>query len=223
MQRKLTLSEMMDIQEELNIVIDPDWAQKRTFGELDVAILDELSEYLGSGRKWKWWKKAGNPNVWNEKLEIIDALHFYISKMILSHRERPYTVEELDNTVGYSISDSLAPVHNEDGSLNHRIFMYAAKVLLSMDVGLEKFNHILTTFNISAEEFAAIYVAKATLNEIRQRTGYQDGSYRKVVGGVEDNDRLRDIVAAFVSDRNLTLSDVKKMVEKEFYGPVDDK
>ena len=50
---------------------------------------------------------------------------------------------------------------------------------------------------------AAYYIAKHTLNHIRQLGGYKDGSYKKVVDGKEDNELLHDAIAS------ITIGDIE--------------
>jgi hypothetical protein len=49
--------------------------------------------------------------------------------------------------------------------------------------------------NMDFETLYVGYVGKNVLNFFRQDHGYQDGSYQKQWGGVEDNEHLVDIVA----------------------------
>ena len=48
---------------------------------------------------------------------------------------------------------------------------------------------IATVLGMDADEFLEIYAKKHALNNKRQENGYQDGTYEKVIDGVEDNVR----------------------------------
>ena len=54
----------------------------------------------------------------------------------------------------------------------------------------------------------AYYIAKHTLNFIRQLSGYTDGSYKKIIDGKEDNELLHDVIIG------ITIEDL----EKDFDG-----
>lgn len=206
---------MLEMQEDLNLYINTDWKKVRTISQLEMAIMDELSEYMRSGRRWKWWKGSGSPNEWNEKLEVIDVVHFYLSKILLHPRLKEM---ETGFLLGFETKQEFrAPIVKEDNTFDHDVFMRAARILMDGQPGvpanLDRFLKICGLTNL---EVSAIYMAKITLNQIRQDQGYQKGTYTKVVGGLEDNDRLCDIVAAFLSDPGMTLEDVKLSVRETF-------
>jgi hypothetical protein len=63
-------------------------------------------------------------------------------------------------------------------------------------------------FDFDVFELSATYVAKATLNHIRQMNDYSD-AYRKYnESGVEDNVMLESAVTTFLNNESLTLQDV---------------
>ncbi len=76
---------------------------------------------------------------------------------------------------------------------------------------------LVTSVNLTSLEISAIYTAKMTLNEIRQSSGYKDGSYVKVQDGVEDNQKLKDLVDEFIKDENMSLARLTKNVRNRFF------
>lgn len=216
--RKLTVEEYAEVQARTNDVMKPGWRETMTREDYQVAIIDELSEYLGSGRAWKWWKKAsGEVDLWNEKIEIIDIVHFYLSAMLVDNNVITGNV-----FIGYyEDEDPICKFHNPDGTLNRKAFADMSRRLMAKDVlpthCLVYLNNLLQGVGLTQEEASAVFIAKAALNEFRTYSGYQDGSYVKVQDGIEDNERLRYIVGAFLHDPNMTLDDVRRSVEEEFF------
>ena len=82
-----------------------------------------------------------------------------------------------------------------------------------------KFNTILVyatcLYGFDLRELYKLYIGKLALNAFRQEHGYQDGSYKKIWNGREDNAVMMDIVAQ-CSGGEYTLDNVKKMLEKEY-------
>jgi dimeric dUTPase (all-alpha-NTP-PPase superfamily) len=210
--RTLTVAEMKQIQNELNEFTLSNWKEQLNKAHFHTAIVDELGELLGSGRQFKWWKKGNNPDVWNEKIEAIDVLHFHLSVIILGGNDT-----NNDCILGFNSSENVRTnMFNHDGTLHHEAFARHVKELLTMDTPYA-INEFLLSFGMLAEEVSATYVAKAELNFIRQEDGYKDGTYVKVVDGIEDNQRLKGIVENFLDDNTLTLNDVKQNVRDEFF------
>lgn len=210
--RELNIKEMKDIQEQLNEFTLSNWKERLNKSHFQVAMLDELGEFLGSGRTWKWWKHGNSPDAWNEKIEAIDILHFYLSIMILSGNNK-----NEDCFLGHSDKENARTnMFNQDGTLHHEAFARHVRELLTMDTPYA-INEFLLELGMMKEEISAIYVAKAELNFIRQEDGYKNGTYKKVVDGIEDNQRLKIIVDNFLEDDTLTLDDVKKNVRSEFF------
>lgn len=217
MNRQLTLGELLEMQDELNCLINPHWRRDRTPEDFSVAILDELSELMGSGRKWAWWKSSGRPNFWNERVEMLDIIFFYLSKIILN-TDQKITKRQLNAFVGLESEPLLIPpMFDDDGGFNNRIFIQCANRLLAGPGNLQALKLFVTATGLTSLELSAIYTGKYQLNIIRQNEGYRSGKYKKVKDGVEDCERLMYIVEGFLNDITLSLTDVSKAVEEEFY------
>lgn len=212
MVRTLTIEELKETQEKLNEFTLENWKDKLTKAHFNVAILDELGELAGSGRQWKWWKHGNSPDCWNEKIELIDILHFYLSKIILTEHNNEMLLDTDTNTKSL--------IDNETGWFSHESLSEFAKIMLDDDVDVGYIYNIIDAVGMSIEEVMAIYTAKAELNFIRQESGYKDGSYVKVDDGIEDNQRLQIIVENFLNDDSLSLSDVKLNVRDEFFKKI---
>jgi dUTP pyrophosphatase len=89
-----------------------------------------------------------------------------------------------------------------------------------LDVFRLSFAHLLSlvaSIGLTSLEVSAVYIAKKTLNEIRQSSGYKDGSYVKVENGVEDNQRLKSLVDDFIADETMTLNKLSRNVRNHFF------
>jgi len=210
MTRELQVSDYIEIQTELNNLVDPEWKKNLNHADFSVAIYSEIAELLDSS-SWKWWKKQGANDTWNMKIELTDIFHFYISQMILND------ITECDKFTQPIPTNSKPFCINEDGSLNRGMFSFYIKNILAHNAQWIDMKQMFVSFGMTDNvEISGLYVAKATLNEIRQNTGYKVGDYKKYVDGVEDNVRLQYIVDEFVNNDTLDLDDVKKSVYEEF-------
>lgn len=211
----INFKEMCEIQDRLNEYTTTNWKNVLTPEHFYIAFFEELGEILGSGRKWKWWKKAGNLNAWNEKIEVVDCLHFLLSIRLLS----PEPIEKQIPLGVLKEAYDGGHVFDENGDFHHKhLFEVVRGIVKTGNMNFNRINKLMCGFQLYEQELSGIYVAKATLNEIRQTLGYKEGSYIKTKEGVEDNERLQVIVDAFLSDKNLSLYDVYEMVKEEFLG-----
>ena len=195
--KKETLDKLTLLQDALNELITPNWKENRTELDFMVANHQEMAElidttYEENGTKhalgWKWWKGAAGERTmdtvdWinmhegvkdNIKIELTDLLFFTLSQKGLGD---------------LTPDDEIVVLNNND---------WVNFVTISANNLLQRTGTALILILLLAEriEFniTAYYVAKHTLNHIRQLTGYKDGSYVKVNNGVEDNELLHDII-----------------------------
>ena len=204
--KKETLDKLTLLQDSLNELITPDWKNIRT--ELDFMICShqEMGELIDStfvdgdtkhSLSWKWWKENNSLNQttsavdWdnmhvgvkdNIKIELTDLLFFTLSQKALGD----LTGE--DEEVMLSENDW---INFMSISANNLLQRPGSALMLILELAKK------LDFNISA-----YYVAKLTLNIIRQNQGYKDGTYKKVIDGKEDNELLHDII------KYVTLSDI---------------
>lgn len=210
--RVLTVKEMVDIQDRLNELTQENWKAALTKDHFRVAMFDELAELLGSGRKWKWWKKSGSPDTFNEKIEVIDVVHFYLSVMMLE-----YNYFDHEMILGWDDTEKTTTwLYLNKETFSHKEFVRQALQLLS-NASSHYLNDFIRSAGLLKEEVSSLYMAKATLNEIRQSQGYKTGEYKKVVDGLEDNQRLQGIVEEFIVDREQDLEYIRERVINEFF------
>lgn len=248
-QRNLAVSTMMTKQAELNEFTLKGWDDRLSPDHFCTAIMNEIGgEFLDSNVEWKWWKYT-DPTLfdeWNAKIEIIDVVHFYLSIIVMAHRTSvslsdsscmcPGQTFETGDEFGQYRSNYVGVDQGEDFSdiglleytnkLNHHNYMGVVREMICNPTKpvydmISTLDRLVSSMGLSSEEVSAIYSAKAMLNYIRANDGkYMDGTYVKVVDGVEDNARLEPLVEAFLEDSSMTLSTLEQNVLDAFYVPV---
>lgn len=210
--RVLTFDDLTTLQDDLNKLINPNWKQELSPDHFSTQVVDELSELLGSGIEYKWWKHI-DPSKFDEhnyKIELIDVVFFTLSKVMVDNRTHTGHIEAMPDMI----------LHDTN-KINYKAFINILQIILSSEMfeGSDVIGYILSSANMSDEEASAYYVTKFVLNTFRQDSGYKSGEYVKVVDGIEDNDRLRVLVLDFLDDSNVTLLELAENTVKSFYRP----
>lgn len=207
--RKFSLDDMISIQKDLNEKTVPGWQDVLTEDHFRVALLSEASEMIDS-LSWKWWKNTTQNNMWNLKIEAIDMLHFSLSILMLRQYQKHVLCDNdyfgFDNDEKCTVS-----VIDRNGQMRYTEFVSVIMPMLECTTSVP-FNTFFRSIGMSCEEISAIYIAKSTLNGIRQERGYKTGEYRKIIGNKEDNEFLESIVNDFMTDKSKTLNNVKQSV-----------
>lgn len=171
---------MLRLQDDMNTRIHPDWrAQGNAWYRAIWVESAEMLDHYG----WKWWKKQ-TPDLEQVRLELVDIWHFGLSILL----ERSVPADE--------VADRLAAELESDKDTDFRqdLEAFVIQTLHSRGFDLAGFARLMSGVDLSASELFHRYVGKNVLNFFRQDNGYQDGSYRKVWRGREDNDHLVEIV-----------------------------
>ncbi len=177
------LNTMASMQEEHNIQVHPEW---RTQGyEYYRAIWVECAEMLDHFG-WKWWKKQA-PDLDQVKLELVDIWHFGLSELIRA--------DALDDSLGVSLSQVEVADSSNPQAFRSAIEALAESSLRTRSFELAPFVEAMRTLPMGYTELFNMYVGKNVLNQFRQNNGYQDGSYRKLWQGREDNEHLVELLA----------------------------
>ena len=158
---------MLELQDNMNKKIDPDWIGKR-HAYLRAVLVEatEALEHYG----WKWWKKQA-PDMPQLRIEMIDIWHFVLSEYLLRAGGDKATAAQAI-IAGWSEYPAL----DFDG---------AHYELETLDMRGQ------------LELLAALYreyVSKNVLNHLRQDRGYKTGAYKKFWDGAEDNVRMAEIL-----------------------------
>lgn len=194
-------------QDGLNNLIDSKWQEVRKLDEWGLAITMESAELIDS-YPWKWWKNINaSPDLQNAKVEIVDILHFALSGSIQSKNFPP---QDVDNNVSFK-----SPEEKYSSEYKSFVFLPLDKTpnavatmgnIIQLARGY-RFDTIIEGLFVCAADLGfdlvAFYVAKHTLNYIRQLNGYKSGSYVKVQKGVEDNVLLHDCIKNISSEDSI--------------------
>jgi dimeric dUTPase (all-alpha-NTP-PPase superfamily) len=179
---KQQLITMLELQSDMNTKVHADWKQQNF--EWYRAIWVECAELLDH-YGWKWWKKQ-NPDIGQIELELVDIWHFGLSLLLLKGAS-PEAIAD------HVIEAFAVPQQSDDFRLDLEDFTH--HTLASKGFEVARFAKLMKGIDMNFEQLYVGYVGKNVLNFFRQDHGYQDGSYQKQWGGVEDNEHLVEIVA----------------------------
>ncbi|KPI87591.1 deoxyuridine triphosphatase putative dUTP diphosphatase [Leptomonas seymouri] len=208
----IILNSLAELQDGLNTMIDPFWRSTRSLDDWGLAITMESTELLDS-YPWKWWKNVNaTPDLANVRIELVDIFHFSLSGAMLLRSMPEYSVPEVSRKPLKEVMRTFCP-SKEYASDAHGVLFFP---LSDTQNAIASFRNVIQLSNayrfdiitesiiFAAEDMGfnlvAYYVAKHTLNCIRQLGGYKDGSYVKVNNGIEDNVLLHDCIKDFSLD-----------------------
>ncbi|KAG5485892.1 hypothetical protein CUR178_07486 [Leishmania enriettii] len=200
------LHSLAKLQDGLNAMIDPSWRTARSLDNWALAITMESAELLDS-YPWKWWKNINAaPDLANVKIELVDILHFSLSGAMQMRSTPDDEVPVTSLKPLKEVMTTFLPA-KECTSDPHGVVFFP---LTDTQNAVASFRNIIQLANTyrfdiitesiiyAAEDLGfnlvAYYVAKHTLNCIRQLGGYKDGSYVKVSNGIEDNALLHSCI-----------------------------
>eukprot|EP01061_Rhynchopus_euleeides_P001417 TRINITY_DN10_c1_g2_i1.p2 TRINITY_DN10_c1_g2~~TRINITY_DN10_c1_g2_i1.p2 ORF type:complete len:233 (+),score=123.21 TRINITY_DN10_c1_g2_i1:68-766(+) len=188
------LSKLSCLQSGLNKRISANWMEERNPDDWGLAVTLECAELIDS-YPWKWWKNVkGKVDINNVKIELVDILHFTLSgqMMVGSKEQNPES----------QITRPLSDTQNAIKTFRHFIHLTHTHSFATITrLTVEAADNL--DFNI-----VSYYVAKHTLNYIRQLGGYKDGTYVKTNKGVEDNELLHQCI------EGITLENISKNFEE---------
>lgn len=198
---RLVLENLSKMQSALNAFIDPNWLQNRTADDWGLAITLESAELIES-YPWKWWKNThAEPDIKNVRIELVDILHFSLSgtrqllagtKPVLQPIPEALLVQpEGQHHAGQKVSILRTPLMQTSNA----VATFRAVIDLTR---IHRFDVITETVIGAAEDLdfnlVGYYIAKHTLNHIRQLGGYKSGVYKKMNDGIEDNVLLHQCI-----------------------------
>lgn len=200
------IAEMLRIQDETEIQLDPNWLELNWPFEL--AILVELGE-LGERVPWKWWKDT-NKQISAEDLEqihleLVDIWHFGISIEMIHWHHNGYEHLNVSSIAEKIFEDQMAYLNQVDTTLNwfeaagfqtcfRQMMLRMASSLYNYAFDLPCFFAMCSLFKLQPYRLYQLYIAKNVLNRFRQAHGYKEGTYDKIWQGREDNAWLMDLV-----------------------------
>lgn len=204
------LARLSALQGSLNAFIDPNWITNRDPDDWGLAITLEAAELIDS-YPWKWWKNVkAAPDIANAKVELVDILHFSLSgtmQLLFGRANSGNSNSSSKAAADSSSSSALQEQQLKAWGLSHSISTPLTDVkncVLTFRnvIGLAKFHkfdliteHVVASAEDLGFNLVAYYIAKHTLNVIRQLGGYKNGTYVKVNSGKEDNELLHEVIA----------------------------
>lgn len=181
------LKVMLELQNAMNTRVHSEWREQGFEWYRAIWIESaELMDHYG----WKWWKHQ-KPDVEQVKLELIDIFHFGLSILLVNKTSIESIAEQ--------VSDALKV--NESVDFKNALEAFTAHTLNEKDFSVSLFVSLLKGMEMTFEDLYSGYVGKNVLNFFRQDHGYQEGTYKKIWDGREDNEHLVELVTELdVSD-----------------------
>ncbi|MBX0310522.1 MAG: dUTP diphosphatase [Sulfurihydrogenibium sp.] len=204
------------LQEQLNTKINPNWKEERTEKDFYRAIWLEAAELMEE-LPWKWWKKT-ETDFENLQIEIVDIFHFILSLILLKDHEWKKQNSTI-NYIEFSIPFLYRALEENDKKLNTEELITEVENLVRYAITERDTLTYLTFANIIKNTFESfdklylLYISKNILNHIRQEYGYNTGTYKKTINGLEDNKYLTKIVNQVNNEEELE-KEIRKAFEE---------
>lgn len=192
------LATMLQYQEQLNDVFDPQWRINR-HAYLRAASVEnaEMIEHHG----YKWWK-ATRKDVVQMQLELVDIIHFYLSEVARVANDPEKARETL--LAAWAIEDTVVTFDGVDYVIQNLEPLEKMDVLMGLAcakrINWSLYRAIMVDAGMSFDSLYSIYAAKNVLNLFRQHNGDKLGTYIKIWSGREDNMYLEDLMKDWKPD-----------------------
>lgn len=161
---------------------------------------------------WEHWKYLSTPiDIENIKMELVDAWHFLMSYIIL-YNSKVAKDDHYDSEMIATAGKLIANDYAADLNFDSEFFMSKVDEFMSISTLLmarkemanfhqlasmtEMFFHMVSAIGMTTEDLYNRYKLKYALNHYRQENGYKQGTYLKVIDGMEDNERVVEIMYA---------------------------
>lgn len=186
---KQRLLNMLQLQDQLNRHINPNWLQANNEWYRAIWLESaELMEHYG----WKWWK-AQEHDIEQIRLELIDIWHFGLSaELVVQQGNHDLAAENM--------LQQLQGVVATENDFRNNVDALALYALKEKALNMPAFLSLMEDAGSNFDDLYRIYVGKNVLNRFRQDHGYKDGSYIKIWQNREDNEHLAEISAKLDAD-----------------------
>ncbi len=174
------IAQMLNMQEEINARIHPQWRQKNF--PWYRAIWIECAELLGYCN-YKWWQHS-EPQWHHIHLEIVDILHFGMGDLLVRHTH-PAIIER--------IKKAFTEINTDEKDICQAVEQLALIALQKHYFSLSAFYTVTQCAQMNFDQIYQNYLGKNVLNHFRQNHGYTQGCYQKIWGGREDNEHLFEL------------------------------
>ncbi len=187
------LLNMLELQETVNTLIDPEWKTKKQ--PFMLAALVEGAEAI-EHHGYKWWK-GQTKDIPQLQMELVDIWHFYLAHILIlnncdSKLALEYLLENSKKNPNNIMFDETIYNAEQMTSLEKLTLFVGLSAAKRIEVSL--FNVIMDDCGLTWENLYTQYVSKNTLNVLRQHYGYKEKTYVKIWDGREDNIHLIEIM-----------------------------
>lgn len=217
-----------------------DWYEVNYLNEKPVnyilAVFAELGELLASS-DYEWWANKGTKDIENIKTELIDILHFDLSRslknlyLIFKNVNQNFNFEHymLNILQKPDLEDYFLRVDSEKTQLLYEtmteyvhtisspIFYFDPAAIYNYSRSIYLIFKMFEMIEVSFEEVIARYLVKNALNFVRKANGYKEGKYEKMwisLSGpiAEDNVIALEIVSEKQKKDN-TILDIEEIID----------
>jgi dimeric dUTPase (all-alpha-NTP-PPase superfamily) len=205
----------LELQDKLNSKINTNWKEERTERDFFRAVWLETAELMEE-LPWKWWKKV-ETDYDNLQIEVVDIFHFLLSLALL----KDYRWKKYDSSVSYV--DMIVPffylgLENSDKLNTDGLIIKAEEIVKQSLSGNDtavflNFAEIVKSVFEDFNQLYLLYIGKNILNHIRQENGYNTGTYKKIINGLEDNKYLTQVIKQVNSEEELEKA-IRKVFEE---------
>ena len=193
------INDIIELQDLNNIhTIGIDWISKGV--AWDFTIFTETAELVDS-LGLKWWKNCDKnigTNTYkdvldttefdldNVKIELVDLLHFIISKALVE-----YNGDRI--LVASAFNEQQENMYMFDSISEQKLTILSRALRFSNSMTIEDYVKLANVCGFELQELYELYIKKNALNKFRQDNGYKEGTYSKLWDGKEDNTYLHNI------------------------------
>lgn len=217
-----------------------DWYEVNYLNEKPVnyilAVFAELGELLASS-DYEWWANKGTKDIENIKTELIDILHFDLSRslknlyLIFKNVNQNFNFEHymLNILQKPDLEDYFLRVDSEKTQLLYEtmteyvhtisspIFYFDPAAIYNYSRSIHLIFKMFEMIEVPFEEVIARYLVKNALNFVRKANGYKEGKYEKMwisLSGpiAEDNVIALEIVSEKQKKDN-TILDIEEIID----------
>lgn len=209
-----------------------------------LCIAQEMGELIDS-TPWKHWKSVdGKIDYKNVYMETIDIWHFllasYIQELYWHLYNQQLTPDQIvDETCKYkrfgfyeftqifTLVTTLESHKGDDVMMDNILMGITIQNHLNGDRGTKATSLLIMSLCLifshhnhirkSTNDFIAMYYGKNLLNTFRKDNGYQEGTYKKVWNGKEDNVVLDEILESLDLTTELDIKVLQDKIENELY------
>lgn len=193
------LNTMLDLQDKMNIKVNPDWLNAG-YAYLRAAMIESVEAIDHHG--WKWWK-AQDKDIAQVQMELVDIWHFALSDIIIAYNGDKQKASDLIVQELQSGPDSLS-FDNVDYDFNKQSLVENLELMAGLCVAkrfsVPLFIKIVEQAEMTSDMLFEQYVGKNILNFFRQDHGYKEGTYTKIWNGREDNEHLVEVLGLVDAD-----------------------